>query len=148
MRTFVVTLGFVCLAASAQAQIKLGLCSSADRYQYRESDLQSIIDGLDTTIALTDTFVVADQTPSGACLVNPSEIGVGYRFSAEFRVTDPILLRNNVTVSFIADGDGSEPFLLQLEVAVGDVVVATIRPADISIPCLGLDRNLTGPSRT
>jgi hypothetical protein len=143
MKKLIVTLGFVCLATAVHAQRGVGRCDDADRHFYRESDL-SILNAFITTIALSDPFVVADDTSDGKCFVNKSEVGSGLRFNAEFRVTDTIPLENNVTVSFVADSDRSDPFLLQVEVAAGDISFATIRPADLSTVCFGRDRTLVG----
>lgn len=143
MKRLIVTLVFIYLATAVQADGRLGRCSDADRYPYRESDL-SILDAFITTIALSGTFTVAGDTSSGKCFVNQAEVGSGIRFNAEFRVNDTIPLTNNVTASFVADSDQSDPFLLQIEIAAGDISFVTVRPADLSTTCIGRDRNLVG----
>jgi hypothetical protein len=122
-------------------------CPFADRFLYTESHVQSVLDALNTTIPAPAPFTLALDTSNGDCFLAPAQVGSGVRVNGTFALTSSLTLHNNMTASFVADSDGSDPYLVELDIALGTVTFASQGDVDISVPCLGLDRRLDGTMR-
>ena len=122
-------------------------CPFADRFLYTEHDVQVVLDALNTTIPAPAPFSVAIDTSRGDCFIAPAQVGSGVRVGGSFALTSALTLHDNMTASFVSDSDGSDPYLVELDVNLGTVTFSSVGDVDISVPCLGLDRRLDGTMR-
>ncbi len=116
-------------------------------YVYEASRPQALVDGLNVSLPITEPFEIDLDTSNGRCFIAPAQVGSGYRVQGRFRLSDPVVIHDNVTASLVPDGGGPDPYLLKLDIDLGDVRFESIGEVDISVPCLGLDRRLNGVVR-
>jgi hypothetical protein len=112
-----------------------------------ESILQKVLPPSYTqTVELTKE-VRKDTSAGKTCLVNKAEVPVDLtgdipvRFNADFKLSQSIAI-SDLKASLI-DSEGGEPFFVKVDFKISDLKFNTVRPADVSFECVGLDRNFT-----
>jgi hypothetical protein len=97
-----------------------------------------------TTAVTFDRKITLDTSGGKTCPVNKAEVTIDLknppiRFNAEFKLDQKIALSD-----FAASLEGvGDPFTTRVDFSVSDLSFTTVRPADLSAECLGLDRNFT-----
>ena len=91
-----------------------------------------------------DQSLAADTSAGKTCFVNKAEVPINLdtppvRFNAEFKLDQKISI-SGFTASLESVGD---PFTTRADFKVSDLSFTTVRKADLSAECLGLDRNFT-----
>lgn len=91
-----------------------------------------------------DQSLAADTSAGKTCFVNKAEVPINLntppvRFNAEFKLDQKISI-SDFTASLESVGD---PFTTRADFKVSDLSFTTVRKADLSAECLGLDRNFT-----
>ncbi len=107
---------------------------------------QGLLDAVDVTLPTPPPFAVDVDTSNGNCVFAPAQVGSGVRVRGSFQINTTLRLRDNLDARFVA-GAGGVPYFLKVTASLGDIRFASVGDLDISVPCLGLDRNLEGTLR-
>ena len=97
-------------------------------------------------VTLTKKFEI-DTSAGKKCAVNAAEVPIDLvkppiRFNAEFKIDQTVTI-SGLTASLRESTDEEEPFGVRVAFELSDISLTTIRKADLSAECFGLDRNFT-----